>query len=118
MALTAEHLIVIGKGRILADLGTREFIAANSQNYVRVRTPQPGELGPLLEARGWQVTVDSDGSFHVSGADSAEIGDVAGEAGLRLHELSPVQASLEEAFMQLTGESVEYHAGMPMGGKL
>src|SRR6185436_6155195 len=57
MALTAEHLIVIGRGRILADVGTREFIGANSENYVRVRTPQPGELGPLLEARGWQVTV-------------------------------------------------------------
>ncbi|MEO5878158.1 MAG: ATP-binding cassette domain-containing protein [Streptosporangiaceae bacterium] len=118
MAVTADHLLVIGRGRILADLSTSEFINANSEHYVRVRTPQAAELGPLLTARGWQVKVEEDGAFRVSGADSAQVGDVAGEAGLRLHELAPVQASLEEAFMQLTGDSVEYHAGARMGGGL
>jgi ABC-2 type transport system ATP-binding protein len=118
MALTAQHLVVIGRGRILADTGMADFIGSNSENYVRVRTPQPDALGPLLTGHGWVVKVEDDGAFRVHGASSVQIGDVAGDAGVRLHELAPVQASLEEAFMQLTGDSVEYHAGVPMGGGL
>jgi ABC-2 type transport system ATP-binding protein len=64
------------------------------------------------------VEVQPDGAFRVKGGDARMIGDAAGDAGIRLHELAPVQASLEEAFMHLTGDSVEYHAGVPMGGGL
>ncbi|GAA3216753.1 ABC transporter ATP-binding protein [Actinocorallia longicatena] len=118
MALSAEHLVVIGRGRILSDTGVQEFIDANSDQYVIVRTPQPDVLGPRLVNRGMSVEVQPDGAFLVKGGDARTIGDTAGEAGVRLHELSPVQASLEEAFMHLTGDSVEYHAGVPMGGGL
>ncbi|RFU37840.1 ABC transporter ATP-binding protein [Actinomadura logoneensis] len=111
MAQTAEHLVVIGRGRILADTSVREFIAANATSHVRVRSPQLGELGPLLARRDWRVEVDPDGSLRVYGADPAAVGDVAADHGVRLHELSPVQPSLEEAFMRLTGDTVEYHAG-------
>ncbi|MEV5574725.1 ABC transporter ATP-binding protein [Spirillospora sp. NPDC052269] len=111
MALTADHLIVIGRGRILADTSVREFIETNATSHVRVRSPELAELGPLLARRHWRVEVDPDGSLRVFGADPASIGDVAAAAGVRLHELSPVRPSLEEAFMRLTGDTVEYHAG-------
>ncbi|WP_026411583.1 ATP-binding cassette domain-containing protein [Actinomadura oligospora] len=111
MALTADHLVVIGRGRILADTSVREFIETNAHSHVRVRSPQVAELGPLLARRHWRVEVDPDGSLRVFGSDPASIGDLAAEHGVRLHELSPVQPSLEEAFMRLTGDTVEYHAG-------
>jgi len=113
MALTADHLLVIGLGRILADQSMEEFITQNSANYVRVRSPYMGELGPALAARGWQVEQQADHSVHVHGANAAQVGDVAGDANLRLHELTLIQSSLEEAFMRLTADSVEYHAGTP-----
>ncbi|MBW8480973.1 ABC transporter ATP-binding protein [Actinomadura parmotrematis] len=113
MALTADHLVVIGRGRILADTGMRDFIDANATSHVLVRTPQAGHLGPLLAARDWRVEVEADQALRVYGASADQIGDVAADHGFRLHELSPVQPSLEEAFMQLTGDTVEYHAGGP-----
>jgi ABC-2 type transport system ATP-binding protein len=113
MALTADHLLVIGRGRILADQPMAEFIARNSVSYVRVCSPQLAELGPRLAAKGWRVEQQADYSVHVHGASANQIGDVAGEAGLWLHELTTVQSSLEEAFMRLTADSVEYHAGVP-----
>ncbi|SEF50289.1 ABC-2 type transport system ATP-binding protein [Thermomonospora echinospora] len=113
MALTADHLVVIGRGRILADTGMREFIDANATSHVRVRSPHLDRLGPLLAERGWRVEDDSDGAVRVYGATADQVGDTAGEAGLWLHELAGVQPSLEDAFMQLTGESVEYQAGVP-----
>lgn len=113
MAVTAEHLVVIGKGRILADTGMKEFIDANSTSHVTVRSPQAAQLGPLLAGKGWRVEMDADQSLRVYGASTAQVGDVAGGAGLWLHELTSVQPSLEEAFMQLTGDTVEYHAGIP-----
>jgi ABC-2 type transport system ATP-binding protein len=111
MAVTAEHLVVIGRGRILADTGMREFIAANATSHVLVRAPRIGELRSLLERPGWRVETERDGALRVYGARTAEVGDIAGAAGLWLHELSSVQPSLEEAFMRLTGDSVEFHAG-------
>ncbi|MEV4255775.1 ABC transporter ATP-binding protein [Spirillospora sp. NPDC049652] len=113
MALTAEHLVVIGRGRILADTSVREFIDTNATSHVKVRSPRLGELGPLLAQHGRRVEVDPDGSLRVFGADPASVGDLAADHGIRLHELSPVQPSLEEAFMRLTGDTVEYHAGGP-----
>ncbi|MFC0039387.1 ABC transporter ATP-binding protein [Actinomadura rayongensis] len=112
MALTADHLVVIGRGRILADTGMSEFIESNATSHVRVRSPRLSELAPLLTARGWRVEpADRDGALAVHGASAAAIGDLAAEHGLRLHELAPVRPSLEEAFMRLTGDTVEYHAG-------
>jgi ABC-2 type transport system ATP-binding protein len=110
MALTADHLIVIGRGRILADEDTASFIAKNSVSHVRVRSPQAARLGPLLERAGWTVDRREDGSLHVHGTDPAGIGDIAGGHGVFLHELVLVRSSLEEAFMRLTADSVEYHA--------
>ncbi|MDL4771073.1 ABC transporter ATP-binding protein [Actinomadura xylanilytica] len=113
MAVTADHLVVIGRGRILADTGMRDFIDANATSHVRVRSPQLGELEPLLAARGWRVESDPDLSLRVYGAGSAQVGDIAADHAIRLHELGIVQPSLEEAFMQLTEDTVEYHAGLP-----
>ena len=116
MALTADHLVVIGRGRILADEPTARFIERNSTSYVRVRSPQMGELAPKLAAQGWQVRQQPDYSVHVLGADAGRVGEVAGRNGLWLHELTLVQSSLEEAFMRLTADSVEYHAANVPGG--
>jgi ABC-2 type transport system ATP-binding protein len=111
MALTADHLVVIGLGKILADEPMADFIAKNSVSYVRVRSPQPSDLAPKLASRGWRVERQQDESLHVYDAQPAQIGDAAGSEGLWLHELTLVQSSLEEAFMRLTAGSVEYHAG-------
>ncbi|WP_067827983.1 ABC transporter ATP-binding protein [Actinomadura kijaniata] len=113
MAITADHLVVIGQGRILADTDMQDFIDRNATSHVLVRSPQMSELGPLMAARGWRVEMVADLSLKVFGARAAEIGDLAADHGMRLHELATVQPSLEEAFMQLTGDVVEYHAGLP-----
>jgi ABC-2 type transport system ATP-binding protein len=111
MALTAEHLIVIGRGKLIADTSVEEFIRSSAQNYVRVRSPQSPDLLQAVRARGAQAHVEADGAVAVSGLDIAEIGDLALATGIALHELSPQHASLEEAFMELTRDSVEYQAG-------
>ncbi|PSL05862.1 ABC-2 type transport system ATP-binding protein [Haloactinopolyspora alba] len=113
MALTADHLLVVGKGRILADTDMNDFIARNSAGYVRVRSPQAGELAERMTGQGWRVERADDGAMAVYGATAEAIGDIAGAHGLYLHELGGVQASLEDAFMRLTEDSVEYHAGVP-----
>ena len=113
MSVTADHLVVIGRGRILADTGMKQFIADNTQGYVRVRSPELPLIGAALRGHGWRVEPDAEGGLRVYGAEPAEIGDLAWETGTRLHELATVQPSLEEAFMRLTGDSVEYHAQAP-----
>jgi ABC-2 type transport system ATP-binding protein len=113
MALTADHLLVIGRGKILADQSMSEFIARNSVSYVRVTSPRMGELAQLLAAKGWRVEPLRANTAQVHGATPEDVGDIAGDAGLWLHELTLIQSSLEEAFMRLTADSVEYHAGMP-----
>lgn len=110
MALTADHLVVIGRGRILADTGMREFIDQNAAGHVRVRSPQLGELARLLASGGRRIEDGPDGSLLVHGATAAEVGDVAADHALRVHELALIRPSLEEAFMRLTGDAVEYHA--------
>jgi len=99
MALTAQELIVIGRGRLIAQRSTEDFIHAATENTVRVRSPH---LSKLRDAIVGEALV-------VSGMDSARIGDIAAANQVVLHELSPQRGSLEEAFMQLTGDSVEYH---------
>lgn len=110
MALTADHLIVIGQGQLLADTSMSDFIADNSRSYVRVRTTEPERLRDALSSDGITTTQVSDGSLEAEGDRAARIGEIAAQNGLVLHELSPQKASLEEAFMRLTAESVEYHA--------
>ncbi|MBO3745489.1 ATP-binding cassette domain-containing protein [Streptosporangiaceae bacterium NEAU-GS5] len=110
MAQTAEHLVVIGRGRILAETTVRGFVGANANSHVRVRSPDMIRLAPLLTARGWSVRADEGQAIRVYGVAPETIGDLAYHAGARLHELTVVQPSLEEAFMRLTADSVEYHA--------
>jgi len=113
MALTAEHLVVIGRGKLLADTSMAEFIEQNSRSYVRVRTPQPERLKDALSTAGIAPVLTEDGTFEIEDGDPAKVGELAAQHQLILHELSPQRASLEEAFMRLTAESVEYHAGVP-----
>ncbi|MFC8218642.1 ABC transporter ATP-binding protein [Streptomyces sp. NPDC057362] len=117
MALTADHLVVIGQGRLLADTSMAEFIAENSRSYVRIRTPQREQLLDALHDAGVLVVEAGDGVLEVDGDKSEAVGELAARQQIVLHELSPQRASLEEAFMQLTAESVEYHAhdGQPPG---
>jgi len=113
MENTADHLIVIGRGKLIADCTVDEFIAANSQLNVRVRTPQPDQLAKLVAAAGGTVRENGDGAMVVTGLEPSQIGDLAYDNSVRLHELAPAQASLEQAFMELTASSVEFHAGVP-----
>jgi ABC-2 type transport system ATP-binding protein len=113
MENTADHLLVIGRGKLIADCTVAEFITTNSQQTVRVRTPQQDQLAMLLAAAGGTIREDGDGAVVVYGLDVTQIGDVAFENSIRLHELVPLRASLEEAFMELTASSVQFHAGVP-----
>ncbi|WP_151771206.1 ABC transporter ATP-binding protein [Streptomyces abyssomicinicus] len=115
MALTADHLVVIARGRLLADMSVREFIAANSAGFARVRVPDTDEgqrekLTAALTAAGAQVLPEQDGAVRVTGLPLPRISDVAHEAGVRLWELSPHHASLEEAYMRLTQGMVDYRS--------
>lgn len=115
MALTAEHVIVIGKGRLLAEVSVRDLISGSAQNFVRVRSPQSDQLAVLLSGQGGSSHPDpeADGALAVTGISAASIGDLAGAQGIVLHELSPQDASLEEAYLDLTRDSVEYRADAP-----
>jgi ABC-2 type transport system ATP-binding protein len=109
MALTADHLIIIGRGKLLADMPTAQLIAANARHDVLLRSPRVAELAGLLSARGATVTPQPDGALVVTGLDAAAIGDLAASHGIAVHALVPRQASLEDAYLDLTGESVDYH---------
>jgi ABC-2 type transport system ATP-binding protein len=113
MSLTADHLIVIGRGKLIRDLPTAEVIAEASGKTVAVRTPDEERLRDLLLAEGATVSSTTPGRLEVSGLSSDEIGYRAAAEGLTLLELSPVSASLEEAFMSLTHDAVEYRAPSP-----
>ncbi|MEU9291611.1 ABC transporter ATP-binding protein [Streptomyces sp. NPDC048275] len=110
MALTADHIVVIGQGRLLADTSMADFIQQNSRSYVRIRSPQRERLLDVLHGAGITVVEAGGETLEVDGSKSERIGELAAQHQIVLHELSPQQASLEEAFMQLTAESVEYHA--------
>jgi len=113
MENTADHLIVIGRGKLIADCTMKEFVARASGAAVRVRTPSTDQLVRAASAKGATVGVDDDGSIEVRGMSAEQIGDLAFSEGIRLHELTMVRASLEEAFMELTASSVEYRADVP-----
>ncbi len=110
MALIAEDLIVIGRGRLLSAGPLADFVAQSSSRSVRVRSPQAASLRDLLVSDGVSVTSSLPGVLDVQGLEAAEIGERAAAAGLVLHELFVQEASLEEAFMELTRDAVEYHA--------
>jgi len=111
MEHTADHLIVIGRGQLLADCTMEEFIARSSGQTVRISTPQPELLAKAVAEAGGTVIPGSGGdTLTVSGLIAAQVGDIAFEHGVRLHELTVVRASLEAAFMELTADSVEYRA--------
>ena len=112
---TADHLLVVGRGRLIADTPMTDFIRANNSDRVRVRSPHATALVPLLQAAGAVVTRLDDGALSVTGIDCDRIGDLAADAGARLHELSPQRASLETAFLELTRDTVQYRAAEPMG---
>ncbi|MEV1023470.1 ATP-binding cassette domain-containing protein [Streptomyces sp. NPDC050264] len=118
MALTADHLVVIGQGRLLADTSMADFIRQNSRSYVRLRSPQRERLLDVLHEAGITAVESGNGTLEVDGHSAEELGELIGSHQLVLHELSPQQASLEEAFMQLTAESVEYHAHSDASGPL
>jgi ABC-2 type transport system ATP-binding protein len=115
MENTADHLIVIGRGRLIADCSMADFIARGTGQAVLVRTPQPDGLARAVTAAGGAVTRADHGDLEVRGLPEARIGDLALATGIALHHLAPARASLEEAFMELTADSVEYHAGVPAG---
>jgi ABC-2 type transport system ATP-binding protein len=108
MALTADHLVVIGRGRKIADTSTKEFLSQASGNVVRVRSPQAAELERLVAGPSVTVVALEPGLLEVHGLTAAQIGDAAAAGGVALHELTPKEASLEEAFMDLTREDVEF----------
>ena len=116
MESTADHLLVIGRGRLIADCTVAEFIARNSVQTVRVRTPQADELRAAVALAGGHVAAAADGGFVVQGLAPDQIGDLAFERGIRLHELAQAHASLEQAFMELTASSVEFHAHADIDG--
>ncbi|MEU8329495.1 ATP-binding cassette domain-containing protein [Micromonospora sp. NPDC048839] len=108
MALTANHVVVIGKGRLIADDTVSALIGRSRTRGVLLRTPQDEELGRLVRSSGGQMSNGPDGAFRVDGLTAVEVGDLAAAHGIRLHELVPLRASLEEAFVELTAQSVTF----------
>jgi len=116
MENTADHLIVIGRGRLIADCSVAEFIERNSVQAVRVRTPQPDELVAAIRRAGGRVAAAGE-AIVIHGLTADKVGDLAYENGIRLHELAVAQASLEEAYMEQTAASVEFRAGGGAAGE-
>ena len=108
MALTADRLIVVGRGRLIADGSVDEIVRRTSTGHVRVDTAEPERLRELLVDRGADVSTQDDGTFAVTGLDARDVGTAAAAAGIALYELASQSASLEEAFMELTRDAVEY----------
>jgi ABC-2 type transport system ATP-binding protein len=114
MSMTADHLIVIGRGRLIADTSVDAFIELASANVVRVRTPEAEKLRALLISDQVTVAAGEPNLLEVHGMTAEQVGDIAFRNGVLLHELTPQQASLEEAFMNLTQDSVEFRSeGVP-----
>ncbi|MER7764294.1 ATP-binding cassette domain-containing protein [Streptomyces sp. NPDC097619] len=116
MALTADHLIVIGQGRLLADTSMADFIQRNSRSFVRVRSPQQERLRDLLHQEGITAVSTGGGALEIDSVSAELLGELAARNRVVLHELSPQRASLEEAFMRMTAGAVEYHAHSPGDG--
>ncbi|MFZ1063491.1 MAG: ATP-binding cassette domain-containing protein [Acidimicrobiales bacterium] len=108
MALTADEVIIIGRGHLIEQTSIGALLNRGSMQSVRVRSPQLAELAKALEKTGATTVLEKDGALTVRGVDEVAVGDLAGSLGIVLHELTPQTASLEEAFMELTDSSLEY----------
>jgi ABC-2 type transport system ATP-binding protein len=113
MQMIADRVVIIGRGRLIADAGVEEFLRGLDGSRVRVRSPQTDVLRELLADRG-SVELTAPGELEVTGVAAAEIGDLAHERGIRLHHLAELDQSLEHAYLALTGSSVEYHGQAPV----
>jgi ABC-2 type transport system ATP-binding protein len=115
MALTADRLVVIGRGRLISDTNVVDFVARSGGGAVKLVTPDLETFKPALVAAGAKVSDGTSESLSVEGLSAAQIGDLAARSGLRIHELTPVTASLEDAFMKLTQDEVEYRPSTMAG---
>ncbi|MCL2516198.1 MAG: ABC transporter ATP-binding protein, partial [Microbacteriaceae bacterium] len=108
MAQTADHVVVLGRGRVLADAPIDQILSGAGGRSVTVRTPSPDQLVAALSAPDVTVRQAADGSLSVSGVSAEQVGEAAARAGVVLHELTPITASLEQAYLELTQDDVEY----------
>ena len=108
MALTADEVVIIGKGQLISQTSIEDLLSQSTDNFVRVRSPDAAKLKTALEHDGATVVLEDDGSLSVRGANEMAIGEMAAKIPVVLHELAPQLASLEEAFMELTEDSIEY----------
>jgi len=115
MSMTADRLIVIGRGRLIAETSVADFVARSGPRAVKLVTPDPAGFSAALTAGGATVTAGDGGSLTVGGLTAPQIGDLAARDGLRVHELTPIAASLEDAFMELTQDQVDYRPSMMAG---
>jgi ABC-2 type transport system ATP-binding protein len=115
MSVTADQLVVIGRGRLIAETSVADFVARSGNAAVKVLTPDRAALAAAIIATGAKVVDSDDGSLTVEGLSAPQIGDMAARDGLRVHELTPITASLEDAFMELTQDDVEYRPSMMAG---
>lgn len=116
MAETAEQVILIGRGRLIADLPIERLTSSAAAGRVRVRSPEASRLWDLLSAHGATITTGAEeGAFEVDGLTTEQVGDAAAQAGIPLHELVRTEGSLEQAFLNLTGDSVDYRASARAG---
>jgi len=111
MALTADDLVVVGRGRLIAQTSVSDFVRRSAIAHVRVRSPRAHDLARLLAVRGARVEPDGD-ALEVTGLDCATVGELAGRHGIHLHELVLQEPSLEAAYMELTHDAVDYRAGV------
>ncbi len=116
MALTADRLVVIGRGRLIAETTVDDFVARAGRGTIKLVTPDISEFTASLTGAGATVLAQKDGSLTVGGLAAPQIGDLASSKGYRIHELTPIAASLEDAFMELTQDEVEYRPSMMAGG--
>ncbi|GAA2073175.1 ABC transporter ATP-binding protein [Streptomyces albiaxialis] len=114
MAQTADHLVVIGQGRLLAECSVDDFVARNSRSFIRIRTPEPERLRAVLDGEGIRTEDGPDGAVEASGTTQETVGALVAAHQVTVYEISPQTASLEEAFMRLTAGAVEFRAAGDM----
>jgi ABC-2 type transport system ATP-binding protein len=117
MAQMADHLVVIGQGRLIADSSVTDFVARYARTWVRVRSPRLAALGPALQREGASVTYDGPDAADVFGVTAPDVGELAARLGIPLHELAPQSSSLEEAFLEGTKAAQQFRAGSPTGAE-
>lgn len=110
MSLTADHVVILGRGRVLADAPISELTGRAGSGRVTVRTPSPAELTRAVAGPDVTVTEQADGTLSVAGLSAQQVGEAAFRAGIALYELTPVKASLEQAYLELTQDEVEYRS--------